>query len=166
MPKLNNDLQITFTRPRFATYERVRAHAKKNEIMHVKVVGDCMEGAGIEDGDILVVDLRKMPLKGDAVSVYIRSLNCVGVKEYFGAWGPFQWVSTCCASVHHKDGLRLNQMAIADHIFGVAFACYSPDKKLKWKRDISDRPEELSMEQVITGGNIGEPVLRGAAYVQ
>lgn len=143
---------------RLATLEGIQAYAAENTIVNSPVSGSCMEGRNIYDGDIISVDFTKMPVPvegndKDICLMYDKKIGCVGVKEYLGAWGDMQMVSTCPIPDHRK-GILGGWAFSASHILGIVYACYTSDCKLKWTRDISDRPAELSRKQGIKSGNV------------
>ena len=140
------------------------------------VNGNCLAGAGIVHGDVIGVDFTRMPkppkYKGsdgethqDFCLCYARypgqSNPAVMVKEYSGKWGLFQMVST---HPKQKPGqLTLGCAFPADEIFGVVFACWEKDGRLKWEIDVSDYPQTLPERSTIRGGNVGEPMTIGEA---
>lgn len=140
----------------------------------MQVKGDCMEAVGIFEGDIIAVDLtiKPIPRKSrngkDIVLIWDLENNNPAVKEYVGAWGGTQWVSTRYANIGEQPNgiFRMNQSYIASHILGVVYACYSPVMELKWERDVSDCPAELSYKQMIKGNNIGEPVCAQTPHIR
>lgn len=147
----------------FATLESIQAYAATHKRFNIQVKGDCMEKRDIYDGDIVSVDTTKMPIpikdenNKDICLMYDKKTGCVGVKEYLGAWGDMQMVSTCPIPDHSK-GILGGWAFSASHILGIVYACHTPDWKLKWERDISGRPAELSRKQGIKNGNTCAPV--------
>lgn len=134
-------------------FQRIHDFARKNEIGKFPVSGDCLEGAGVNDGDILVVDLRKMPrqpLYKDKHGVDRRDIClCMAgkepilmFKEYMGIFGGYPMVGT-----KYKD--RLNHAFPTILIYGVVQECRTSDDKLKWTRDISDCPLDLDSRDTI-----------------
>lgn len=139
--------------------EAFEKYAATSRYLLIPVTGDCMEDVDINEGDFIAVDLMRKPLpipKGqkDIALVYDERLDCVGVKEYWGACGSFQWVSTRYPFNNPNKPIRLNSMLRVSHVLGVVFACYDSNERLKWERDISDRPTMLSWEQGIKSGNV------------
>jgi hypothetical protein len=140
----------------FATLEGIQEYAVTDTILNIRISGDCMERRNIYDGDIVSVDLTKMPINKDICLMHDKKLGCIGTKEYIGAWGNMQMVSTC-PKVNFDKGIHGGWAFPASHILGVVYACYDSTLNLKWKRDITGRPAELSRKQVIKGVNVNTP---------
>lgn len=149
-----------------ATLEEIRAVMKDAPLAVLPVVGDCLEAAGVEDGDFLGVDFHHFPAPprykskgGDgshdlclcyAVWPGMKSPT-VMFKAYDGVWGSWQMVGT-----RYKH--RLNCGFEAKEILGVVFAAWDKDGVLKWERDPAEFPERLSNTPTIHRSNIGDPL--------
>ena len=140
----------------FMTLQNFWDISRKENIIAIPVSGDCLEGAGVSDGDIVIVDLTKMPLapkykKRDGYD-YKNICLCfaspdrdikpvIMVKEYNGTFGPMQQVGT---RYKQKSGnYRMNYQFEPLAILGVVYECYSKDRHLKWSCDISGHPDSL-----------------------
>lgn len=141
----------------------VQETASTQEQAFFIVSGDCMEGAGIHDGDYVLVDFRKMPRpqnKGghrpkDICLCSFAGPENVGVKEYIGRWGGFHIVGEHPV---RKEGDPLSMAGyLSEQVFGVVRACFSEDGLPRWTRDISDCPADLPTVSTIHGDNCGEP---------
>ena len=140
------------------------------DVLHIRVSGDCMEGADIHDGDIVELDLRHMPrppVKGSKAADRDVCV-CYGVmpgtispvvmcKSYVGKFGFMQLVGTQYAN-REGEPFRMNNGFEPLAIFGVVAACYDGGMNLRWRKDTSDHPESLPTESTITGDNIGAPI--------
>jgi hypothetical protein len=65
------------------------------------------------------------------------------VKAFHGVYCG-QWVRT-----HYADKPDKTFFVESFGFIAVASACYTADRRLKWKRDISDYPKELSAERTL-----------------
>jgi len=89
------------------------------------VEGDCMEGAGMNDGDLICVDSEVRPAVGDIVWCIVDGRD--SVKAYLGKHGAVHSVST-----RYRN--RIFQQAhfvSTEDIRGVVLACYGPPR---WER--------------------------------
>ena len=144
------------------------------------VVGDCLEAAGVDDGDWLGVDFSHFPAPPrykseggdgsyDLCLCYVRwpgmDMPTVMSKVYDGVWGGRQMVSTHY-DMWKNGGFRLNVSLFAEEIFGVVFAAWDKEGKLKWSRDLKDFPEKLGTVSTIHGVNVSDPISfeRGRGY--
>lgn len=129
----------------------------KTRFISILVVGDCLEGAGIEHGGSFLVDTCRMPripqqndYKHDIVLCYARvtgtNKHRVMVKQYLGVDTFGQTVATCPKG-------KMGHAFVADAILGTACAYYKPNGDLVWERDLSNHPEELGRERTIKDGN-------------
>lgn len=139
----------------------VRFAAECNGKCGFLVCGDCMEGAGICDGDICAVDFTRSPRPGlDACLCYGRvpgeSENHVMVKEYTGVWGGMQFVGT--RYKQEPGRFRMNCGFEPEAILGVVYACYDSGGRCKWENDTGIYPTQLPTESTIKGDNIGDPL--------
>ena len=130
---------------------------RDKNIAVITVVGDCLEGAGVNDGDIVRVDLTKMPLlpknkKRDGHR-YADICLCFGapdrdmrpfmmLKEYAGTLGPMQRVVT--RYKQQPGSYCMNYQFEPFAILGVVYECYDEKGELKWSRDISGHPNTLT----------------------
>lgn len=55
----------------------------------------------------------------------------------------------------------MNVGLFADRIFGVIFATWGRDGRLKWQLDTEDFPSDLPAESTIRGENVGDPEIAG-----
>lgn len=132
------------------------------------VVGDCMEKAGIEDGGWVAVDFTHMPRAPKyGKDGYQDACMCLAVwpgkkfpdvmvKSYCGKWGSVHTVGT--KYDNWKDGeYRIDVGLLAEKIYGVVFAIWGRDGRLKWKRDPAEFPTELPTVSTVRAGNVGDP---------
>ena len=117
----------------------------------VTVNGSCMEALGVNDGDHLLIDSSKRPKQAGDVCLIIathpaqRSLRLQSmIKGFYGVYCGSQWVKEYYTE-RTNHTLRVRPWGFC----GIAFACYTADWHLKWTRDISDYPEELSRETTL-----------------
>ena len=144
---------------------------KNSDTAHMTVVGDCMEGFGICDGDIVKVDFRHMPkppkyLKRDGEQYSDACLcygtmpgqkyPCVMVKQYCGVMGYMQLVGT--RYKRSGENLRMDCAFEPLAILGVVCAVYDSESNLKWERDTSLHPEEIGTKSTIKGVGISDPI--------
>lgn len=143
--------------------ETIRAMMEPRFVGH-RVVGNCMEGAGIYDGGVVVVDHEAFPRPprykskgGDG------SFDCcvclvdgqLMVKRYSGVWGGIQMVSTCYAIP--KPG-GMDSGFFADCILGVVVASYDAGGREVWRRSSEEFAFELETQDTIRGVNVSAPV--------
>lgn len=124
-------------------------------VMAFLVDGNCLEGEDIADGDYVLIDFTRMPDIGDVCLCEIRDENrkdILAVKQFAGMFGPFLCVGTRYKNAPFQKGYN------ATKIYGVAYACLTPDKELKWERDISDRADSFGERHRIKGGNISNVI--------
>ena len=116
---------------------------------------------GIHDDDYVVVDFTVKPISRraqegqDAVLIWNRGR--LMVKEYIGAWGCEQMVGTRYKNPYPAAHGKMDSALMADYIFGVVKACYDNSFNLRWERNLTGYPSELSGEQMIRGVNVGTP---------
>lgn len=134
------------------------------------VVGDCMEKAGIEDGGWVAVDFTHMPrVPKYGKDGYQDACLCLAVwpgqkrpavmvKAYEGKWGPVHTVGTKY-DIWKGGNFRMNVGLFAEKIYGVVFASWGRDGRLKWQRDPAEFPMELPTASTIRGENVEEPEL-------
>lgn len=150
----------------------IRNLSKFSDMVAFPVVGHCMEDAGIEDGGKVIVDFKHFPrperLKcrggdGSYDCCLCQRMHVVGdepevvIKKYDGKWGAWHCISTRYLPEHNPHA-PMQQGLFAAKIYGVVIASYGKDGKLKWKRDPSTFPMELSEEPTIHGENCGDPM--------
>lgn len=133
------------------------------------VVGDCMERAGIENGGWVAVDFTHMPRAPKygkdgyedpclCLSVWPGAKKAaVMIKAYGGKWGAIHTVSTRYADQQAGNEHRMDIGLFADRIYGVIFASWGQDGRLKWQHDPEKFPIELPAVSTVHGGNCGEP---------
>lgn len=93
--------------------------------------GNCMEAAGINDGDCLEIDTNKAPQYGDAVLVHLDGKEAV--KQYLGKLGNMHSVGT-----QYKEPLCGVQVGyFVPEILGVVTACF----RKQWDIETRPRPE-------------------------
>lgn len=147
-----------------ATLESV-VHAAAYKEAGFTVSGDCLAGAGINDGDIAAVDFTRYPRpprgkKYDYCLCYGRmpgmDEDIIMVKQYSGVMGGMQLVST--RYKQEPGHFRMNCGFEPKAILGVLYAVYDSEHKLKWETDPAIYPEELGKESTITVDNVGEPM--------
>ena len=134
------------------------------------VVGDCLEGAGVQDGGWVAVDFTRFPAppryksKGGGGSVdlclcYAVFLGlwrpAVMCKAYDGVWGPWQMVGTRYDLT--KGAHPYNCTMRAQEIFGAIFAAWDREAELMWERAPDTFPEKLGTMPTIHGSNVGDP---------
>jgi len=133
-----------------------------------RVVGNCLEGMGIFDGDYLDTDISRFPLprkgrKGkdsDVCLCYVKSGKgeelTLMAKVYIGVWGTMQLVGTA-----YTD--RVNHAFSPVAIISTVRAVYAPDGTLRWEKDLSDYPRSLGTVSTIRGDNVSDPIPLEAA---
>jgi hypothetical protein len=141
-----------YIKRRIKTYADVQAaksvYAKSADAgrpFYTNVTGDCMEGLNIADGDYLLWNPAKRPkAAGDVCLIAahdktgLSSKLTLMVKAFHGVYCG-QWVRT-----HYADKPDKTFFVESFGFIAIASACYTADRRLKWKRDISDYPKELS----------------------
>lgn len=147
-----------------ATLEDIQSIKETRAIL--LVVGDCLEGAGVEDGGWVAVDFTRFPAppryksKGgdrseDLCLCYAtfpgQRRPAVMCKAYTGVWGPWQMVGTCYKSMWDGDKFRPNCGMRAEEIFGVIFASWGRNGELLWERDPTEFTAKLGTEPTIGG---------------
>lgn len=135
------------------------------------VSGDCLEGAGVQDGGWVAVDFTRFPAPprykskgGDGsedlclcFSVFPGTRTpAVMCKAYSGVWGPWQMVGTRYNLTAGKH--RMNCGMVAEQIFGVVFASWGRDGQLLLAQNPANFPEQLGTAPTIHGENVGNPV--------
>ncbi len=105
---------------------------------HIGVVtihGDCMEGAGIKDGDTVMFAEDRFPKNGSVCvcSCPYRHKGDPMIKEYDRQRAP----GVFYVRTHYKNTI-MQSGADCDKIYGVVIACLSPEGIVKWSRDIND----------------------------
>lgn len=86
-----------------------------------------------------------------------RGRPLVMVKAYTGKWGSMHTVSTRYADQWAGGEYRMDAGLFAEKIYGVVFASWDRDGRLKWKRDLGGHPTELPTAATIRSINVGEP---------
>lgn len=145
--------------------------AKEQESCIFPVNGDCLAGAGIDNGDFIAVSFRRFPrppkyMDKDGINRQDQCLcfakfpgepmPAVMIKEYHGKWGSYSMVSTRYKQEKGKP-YHMNAGFFALAIIGVVFACWDSAGLLKWQCDLNDYPEKLETAPTIHGGNCGDP---------
>ena len=154
LPRINQAL---------ATAEAVEAIMERDDWVILPVAGDCMEAVGIEDGGWIAVDFTHMPREpkygdgGYQDACLCLASSTVMAKAYTGKWGPIHTVAT------RYDGFRMNVGLFAEKIYGVIFASWGHDGRLKWRKEPEDFPTELPSVASVQGINVGEPEIIRAA---
>ena len=110
-----------------------------------RVRGDCMEGAGICDGDIVAADFTRFPRPQDTCVCYGRppagANGVVMVKRYDGVMFGRQMVST---QYRQEPGnFRMNRAFTPEAILGIVYAVYGSDGACKWESDPDTYPTTL-----------------------
>lgn len=157
--------------------DRVEEIMSETDRAIVPVVGDCLEGAGVQDGGWVAVDFNRYPAPpryksrgGDgSVDLCLCYATFPGTrkptvmcKAYDGVWGAYQMVATRYKSMWDGDRFRPNCGMFAERIFGVIFASWDKEGNLLWERDPESFPATLGTMPTIHGENIGDPI-RGKA---
>ena len=120
----------------------------KNEILtQCRVNGDCMAGAGIDNGDIVVVDCDRFPKENTPCLCKVDG-NLM-VKLFLKTMSPGVYtVGTCydfgCSLYDTTDRgfLRMNRGYFTSEIVGVVLYCTAPDGSLRWANDYRDFPKK------------------------
>jgi len=161
-------------RDRLITLEGVESISAKHPQIILPVRGDCLEGAGIMDGGWMAVDFTRFPApprlksKGgdgseDLCLCYAvfpgTTTPAVMSKVYMGVWGARQMVGTHYKSMWKGSEFRMNCAMMAEKIFGVIFASWSPDGTALWERDPDSFPKKLGTAPTIHGENVGDPIV-------
>lgn len=111
-----------------------------------RVMGRCMEKAGIYDGDYVVINPDIYPLPGDACECVVDGVKMI--KRYGGKWGGVPVVSTQYAD-------RAMQAAFfAEEIRGVVCAAIAPDGQVRTLFDVSNRPTEPETHDTMKSRNV------------
>ena len=123
-----------------------------------RVTGDCMEGAGIYDGDIIIVDLARRPRSGDACICIVHGKPLL--KRYVSTLGKGCYAVGTCYDFGGKafqvlpDGsCRMNAGLIASEIGGVVLASFSLEGSPRWIKDYRSFPFELPPVRQSEGAN-------------
>ena len=124
---------------------------------HIGVVtihGDCMAGAGIEDGDTVMFAEDRFPKKGSVCicSCPYRNNGAPMIKEYDRQRAP----GVFYVRTHYKNTV-MQSGADCDRIYGAVVACLSPDGAVKWSRDINDFGREPDTVEPFKEGNCTLP---------
>lgn len=137
------------------------------------VSGNCLEGAGVEDGGWVAVDFTRFPAppryKNNGGDGSVDLCLCYAVfpgqrrptvmcKAYDGVWGAWQMVGTRYKSMWVGDKLRMNCGMRAEQIFGVIIASWGRDGELLWERDPDTFPDKLPSTPTIHGSNVSDPI--------
>lgn len=149
------------------TLQNIIHAAIQHRQLIIPVVGDCMEGDGIEDGGRVAVDCTHYPRPGRRENgVYIPGDPCICwatfpgaprpslmCKEYLGVWCGHE-VGTCYRQEKGKP-YRMNAGFTADLILGVVYASWSKDGKLLWEHDPAEYPIALPDHATIRSSEVG-----------
>ncbi len=110
-----------------------------------RVMGRCMEKAGICDGDYVVINPDIYPLPGDACECVVDGAKMI--KRYGG--------KLCGVPVVHTQYADRTMQAafFAEEIRGVVCAAIVPDGQVRTLFDVSDRPTEPETYDTIRSGN-------------
>ena len=162
-----------------ATLESVEAMMSETDQAIIPVAGDCLEGAGVQDGGWVAVAFDRYPAPpryksrgGDgSVDLCLCYATFPGTrkptvmcKAYDGVWGACQMVGTRYKSMWDGDRFRPNCGMFAERIFGVIFASWDRDGELLWERDPDSFPDKLGTAPTIHRENISDPLpVKGAA---
>lgn len=147
------------------TLEKVEAIMRETTQAAFPVVGDCLEGAGIEDGGLVAVDFTRFPApprrykdKGSDEDLCLcyavfpgTNAPMVMCKAYMGVWGPWHMVGTKYKERWKGGEFRPEGGMKAERVFGVIFAAWGRDGRLLWERDLNEFPETLGTTPTITG---------------
>ncbi len=145
-------------------------YAAGRRYFYSKVQGDCLTGEGILDGDMIKVDLWRMPkppkyLKRDGES-YCDCCLCYGtmdpdecpdsllVKTYNGVAFGRQQVATS-----YGDWQRINFSFMPQLILGVVCAVYDDKNVLKWERDTENHPRSLGTKNTVECEGLGDAIM-------
>ena len=149
-----------------ATLKSVEAIMEETDRAIVPVVGDCLEGAGVQDGGRVAVAFDRYPApprhksrggdgSEDLCLCYATFPGArkpsVMLKAYDGVWGAYQMVGTRYKSMWDGDRFRPNCGMFAERIFGVIFASWDKDGNLLWERDLDSFPATLGSTPTIHG---------------
>lgn len=149
-----------------ATLKSVEAIMEETDRAIVPVVGDCLEGAGVQDGGRVAVAFDRYPApprhksrggdgSEDLCLCYATFPGTrkpsVMLKAYDGVWGAYQMVGTRYKSMWDGDRFRPNCGMFAERIFGVIFASWDKDGNLLWERDLNSFPATLGSTSTIHG---------------
>lgn len=127
----------------------VRKHSLPNcepgTMVTYGVYGDCMERAGVYEGDIVLCDAGRRPkMQGDLV-LFEKKGEVPCIKQYYGVYGCSQWVRTC-----YENPKRDRVICVEDEAFiGVVTAVLEPHGFVKQSFDVSDYPTELQRKRTL-----------------
>ena len=115
------------------------------------VTGNCMEGSGIYDGDMVIVDYDRFPRPGDVCACacpYVREGGPL-IKKYDGRIGEDLFV----VSTNYDFGgnTEMQEAMFCNKVYGVVVACLAPDKTLRWETDPWRLPAEPEDELPMNG---------------
>lgn len=137
---LHNVILPPRERGRVATLREIESAMLQGAQAIFPVVGECLEGAGVQDGGWVAVDFTKYPAprykskdgdeSEDLCLCYAAFPGAPGprvmCKAYCGVWGHWQMVGTRYKHLWEgRDKLRMNCAMPAWRIFGVIFGSWS-----------------------------------------
>ncbi len=163
---LHNVILPPHERGRVATLREIESAMLQGAQAIFPVVGECLEGAGVQDGGWVAVDFTKYPAprykskdgdeSEDLCLCYAAFPGAPGprvmCKAYCGVWGHWQMVGTRYKHLWEgRDKLRMNCAMPAWRIFGVIFGSWSRAGKLLWERAPESFPDRLDHTPSIGG---------------
>lgn len=131
---------------------------KKGEIF--KVTNDEFEPFGVEKGDFIICNRRKVPQAAKREFVVYEKKNVLRMALYYGCYAKSQWAL-------HPGKRRSHTEYIGETCVGVVSHVFSSTGNLKYCVDVSNYPEEFSLEKTIEKepSNIGAPMKGNLTYI-
>ena len=126
-----------------ATLKSVEAIMEETDRAIVPVVGDCLEGAGVQDGGRVAVAFDRYPPPPRH-----KSRGGDGSVDLCLCYATFPGTRK---SMWDGDRFRPNCGIFAERIFGVIFASWDKDGNLLWERDLNSFPATLGCTPTIHG---------------
>lgn len=131
---------------------------KKGEIF--RVANDEFEPFGVEKGDFIICNHRKVPQAAKREFVVFERKNVLRMALYYGCYAKSQWAL-------HPGKRRSHTEYIGETCVGVVSHVFSSTGDLKYSVDVSNYPEEFSLEKTIERepSNIGAPMKGNLTYI-
>lgn len=131
---------------------------KKGEIF--RVTNDEFEPFGVEKGDFIICNHRKVPQAAKREFVVFEKKNVLRMALYYGCYAESQWAL-------HPGKRRSHTEYIGETCVGVVSHVFSSTGNLKYCVDVSNYPEEFSLEKTIEKepSNIGAPMKGNLTYI-
>ncbi len=131
---------------------------KKGEIF--KVTNDEFKPFGVDKGDYIICHYGKAPQVARCEFVVYEKKNVLRMALYYGCYAKSQWAL-------HPGKRRIHTEYIGETCVGVVSHVFSSTGDLKYCVDVSNYPEEFSLEKTIERepSNIGAPMKGNLTYI-